>query len=133
MILSSRFLSPNQMGVPTAPKVTGTVFRIRATKTAARGGKPRLKSRGAAMAAGVPNPAAPSKKAAKPKPCRVDARIRGTSIFQTAAARIAAASQARGMARVAGRRKPTMRTKASRMGMKAIMRNNPPDIKFLLQ
>src|SRR5262245_61770677 len=54
------WLNPNHMGVPTAPKVTGTEFitsvRI-ATRTAS---KPRPASRGAAIAAGVPNPLVPS-------------------------------------------------------------------------
>src|SRR6516162_4877562 len=58
--LNCTWLKPNHIGVPTAPKVTGTVFitnvRI-ATRTAS---KPRPTSRGAAIAAGVPKPLAPS-------------------------------------------------------------------------
>ena len=38
---------------------------------AARAGKPRLSSSGAAMAAGVPNPAAPSRKAEKMAPMMI--------------------------------------------------------------
>ncbi len=60
-----RFLRPNQMGVPTAPKETGNELRIRQTMAEARAGNPRLRRRGAAMAAGVPKPAAPSRKAEK--------------------------------------------------------------------
>ena len=51
------------MGVPTAPKVTGKELSTRHTTAAARGGKPSEISSGAARAAGVPNPAAPSTKA----------------------------------------------------------------------
>ena len=62
---------PNHTGVPTAPKVTGKELRIRQTMAAARAGKPRLSSSGAAMAAGVPNPAAPSRKAEKMAPMMI--------------------------------------------------------------
>src|SRR5499427_6692683 len=58
--LSAAWLKPNHIGVPTAPKVTGTEFitRVRiATRTAS---KPRPTSSGAAIAAGVPNPLEPS-------------------------------------------------------------------------
>jgi hypothetical protein len=53
-------LIPISVGVPTAPKETGVTLAISATITAARAGNPRDSSRGAARAAGVPNPAAPS-------------------------------------------------------------------------
>jgi hypothetical protein len=36
------------------------------------------------------------------------------------------------MALVAGQRKPTIRTKATRMGIKAMIPRNPTDIKLLL-
>ena len=47
-------------GVPAAPKHTGTLLAIKAAMAAANGGTPRPTSKGAASAAGVPNPAAPS-------------------------------------------------------------------------
>ena len=47
-------------GVPTAPKETAVESKINATVAAARGGNPRLTKSGAASAAGVPKPAAPS-------------------------------------------------------------------------
>ena len=65
--LVRRVLRPNHTGVPTAPKVTGIELRIRLTHTAARAGKPRPRSRGAQMAAGVPKPAEPSIKAPNKK------------------------------------------------------------------
>lgn len=52
--------TPTRIGVPTAPKATGVDWTIRAESTAAMAGKPIATSRGAAIAAGVPNPAAPS-------------------------------------------------------------------------
>ena len=68
MATVSMDLKPCRMGVPTAPKVTGTLLKARQTTAAHRGGKPRPSSRGAAKAAGVPKPAAPSMKAANMKP-----------------------------------------------------------------
>jgi len=56
------------MGVPTAPKDTGKELKTRQMTAAARGGKPRDSKSGAARAAGVPKPAAPSMKAANMKP-----------------------------------------------------------------
>ena len=51
---------PNQVGVPTAPKDTGTEF-ITSVKIATFNGlKPKLIRIGAAIAAGVPKPDAPS-------------------------------------------------------------------------
>ena len=55
-------------GVPTAPKGTGVLFSTSATMAAHKGGKPTLISRGAASAAGVPKPAAPSMNAPNIKP-----------------------------------------------------------------
>ena len=49
-----------RMGVPTAPNVTAVLCIIIPSITAARGGKPMATMSGAATAAGVPNPAAPS-------------------------------------------------------------------------
>ena len=42
------------VGRPTAPKLTGTLFNTSATIAAHNGGNPRLISKGAARAAGVP-------------------------------------------------------------------------------
>ena len=55
---------PTRTGVPTAPKVTGKELNTRQMTAAASGGKPKESSSGAAKAAGVPKPAAPSMKAA---------------------------------------------------------------------
>ncbi len=57
--------TPTRIGVPTAPKVTGVLWIIMPIMTAAMAGKPRATSRGAAMAAGVPKPEAPSMKEPK--------------------------------------------------------------------
>ena len=51
---------PNHVGVPTAPKETGTLFRMRQAIATRRAGNPRPTSNGAARAAGVPKPLAPS-------------------------------------------------------------------------
>lgn len=51
---------PNHVGVPTAPKDTGTEFMTRAKTATLKGLKPKPIKIGAAMAAGVPNPEAPS-------------------------------------------------------------------------
>ena len=53
------------MGVPKAPNATGAVFAIKARPHAANGLKPSCIRMAAVMATGVPNPAAPSKKAPK--------------------------------------------------------------------
>ncbi len=52
--------TPMMMGVPSAPKVTGADWMINPHMTAAMAGKPSASSRGAATAAGVPKPEAPS-------------------------------------------------------------------------
>ena len=54
--------------MPAAPNGTGVEFRMRQATAAAIGGKPRPMSKGAAIAAGVPKPAAPSMNALKAKP-----------------------------------------------------------------
>ena len=51
---------PNQVGVPTAPKETGTEFMIKANTATLIGLKPKPTRIGAAIAAGVPKPLAPS-------------------------------------------------------------------------
>ena len=51
---------PNQVGVPTAPNDTGTEFIISAKIATCSGLKPKPTNRGAAIAAGVPKPLAPS-------------------------------------------------------------------------
>jgi hypothetical protein len=48
------------MGMPTAPKTTGTVFMTRLAAAARTALKPMPTSMGAANAAGVPNPLRPS-------------------------------------------------------------------------
>src|SRR5215467_6943601 len=58
--LSGTWLKPNHMGVPTAPKVVGTEFIIKVRMATLTGSKPNPTSRGAAIAAGVPKPLAPS-------------------------------------------------------------------------
>ncbi|MNC18528.1 hypothetical protein D3C75_664300 [compost metagenome] len=50
------------IGVPTAPKETGVLCTSMPSITAASAGKPMATSSGAAMAAGVPKPEAPSMK-----------------------------------------------------------------------
>ncbi len=52
-------------GVPIEPKVTGAVFAMRQMAEARKGEKPRPVNMAAAIATGVPNPAAPSIKAPK--------------------------------------------------------------------
>ncbi len=52
--------TPTTIGVPTAPKETGVDCIIIPTTTAASAGKPRTTISGAATAAGVPKPEAPS-------------------------------------------------------------------------
>ena len=54
-------------------------MQIKATMAAAKGGKPTLISRGAARAAGVPKPAAPSMKAPNTQPMMI-ARIRASLV-----------------------------------------------------
>ena len=51
---------PTRIGVPTAPKLTGVLWMISVVITAASAGKPSESSSGAATAAGVPKPEAPS-------------------------------------------------------------------------
>ncbi len=52
--------TPTRIGVPTAPNVTAVLCTIMPNMTAVAAGNPSATSRGAATAAGVPNPAAPS-------------------------------------------------------------------------
>ena len=59
------------MGVPTAPKLTGKLLNTRQMMAAAMAGKPRASRSGAASAAGVPKPAAPSMKAANMYPMMI--------------------------------------------------------------
>lgn len=56
---------PNQMGVPTAPVLTGTELNVRHRLAALSLEKPRSSSSGAAMAPGVPKPLVPSIRKAK--------------------------------------------------------------------
>ena len=55
------------IGVPSAPKATGAVFAMSEKTDASKGGKPSPMSSAPVTATGVPNPAAPSKKAPKAK------------------------------------------------------------------
>ena len=52
--------TPTSIGVPTAPKETGVDCIIKPNTTAASGGNPIATINGAAIAAGVPKPDAPS-------------------------------------------------------------------------
>ena len=54
-------------GVPIDPNATGAVFASKQTLAAKNGGKPRPASMAAAIATGVPKPAAPSMNAPKAK------------------------------------------------------------------
>ena len=81
MAISSSDLKPTRTGVPTAPKVVGTLLKARQTTAAHSGGKPRPSSSGAASAAGVPKPAAPSMKAANMKPMMMVCTRRSGLIF----------------------------------------------------
>ena len=54
--------TPTRTGVPTAPNVTAVLWIIMPNITAPAAGKPMATMSGAATAAGVPNPAAPSMK-----------------------------------------------------------------------
>src|SRR5262249_55008214 len=58
--LRGTWLKPNHIGVPTAPKVAGTEFITNARIATRTGSKPRPTSRGAAIAAGGPEPLEPS-------------------------------------------------------------------------
>src|SRR5215475_7425205 len=58
--LSGTWLKPNHNGVPTAPKVVGTEFMTNVRMATFTGSKPNPTRRGAAIAAGVPKPLAPS-------------------------------------------------------------------------
>ncbi len=55
-----RLEKPNHVGVPTAPNDTGTEFMTRANMATFNGLKPKPTRIGAAIAAGVPKPDAPS-------------------------------------------------------------------------
>lgn len=52
--------TPTRIGVPTAPKLTGVDWMMSPTMTAAIAGNPSASMSGAATAAGVPKPEAPS-------------------------------------------------------------------------
>ena len=59
---------PNHTGVPMAPKMTGMVLVTKQNRATFTGAKPKLKSMGAAIAAGVPKPLAPSIRNANAQP-----------------------------------------------------------------
>ncbi len=61
-VLSRPAPTPTRIGVPTAPKDTGVDCTIIPITTAANAGKPSATISGAATAAGVPKPEAPSMK-----------------------------------------------------------------------
>ena len=65
-------------------------------------------------------------------PCRESASRYMTSSFQPIRPQTAQASQATGMARVAGQRMPTIRTRAATMGMTASNASIPIDMKTSL-
>ena len=60
--------NPNHVGVPTAPNDTGTEFIISARIATCKGLNPKPTNKGAAIAAGVPKPLAPSIIKAKAQP-----------------------------------------------------------------
>jgi len=60
--VSRPLLTPMMIGVPTAPKDTGVLCTSMPSSTAASAGKPIATRSGAAIAAGVPKPEAPSMK-----------------------------------------------------------------------
>jgi hypothetical protein len=173
---------PIIVGVPTAPNDTGVQLAISATITAARAGKPSDKSNGAARAAGVPNPAAPSinppnshaimiacillsgeiftkplfialrtpaslrvkRTVRAPKTIRrifkamiipsiQEAKIQLTGVCQISRIRIIVMSNARGIALVAGQRKPTMKTNMAAIGITANKASRPVDIIAILK
>jgi hypothetical protein len=65
---NSRGSKPNHIGVPTAPKAVGVALKIRHTKATRIAGKPSPTRIGAASAAGVPKPQAPSIRKTKAQP-----------------------------------------------------------------
>ncbi len=67
-------------GVPTAPNETGEESSIKAKTAAAKGGKPNTISKGAAKAAGVPKPAAPSINATKNTPIIISCTLLSSDI-----------------------------------------------------
>ena len=60
LCVSKPLFTPTMIGVPTAPNDTGVDWIIMPINTAASAGKPIATNSGAAMAAGVPKPDAPS-------------------------------------------------------------------------
>jgi hypothetical protein len=69
---------------------------------------------------------------ALPNPLRVEAATRPAGIFQRVAPIRAHTSHARGMARVAGHLKPTIRINTRAMGINAINADKLSDIPLLL-
>ncbi len=57
--------------MPTAPKLTGVLWMVSPTMTAAMAGKPSASSSGATTAAGVPKPDAPSMKLPNSQPMMI--------------------------------------------------------------
>ena len=86
--LSRPVLRPTRIGVPTAPKDTGVLCTSMPRITAASAGKPMATSSGAAMAAGVPKPEAPSMKQPNSQPM-ISAWIRRSGLMVAKPARIA--------------------------------------------
>ena len=56
------------MGVPSAPKATGAVLKMRVKVSASSAGMPIMMSSALVMATGVPKPAMPSSRHPKQKP-----------------------------------------------------------------
>ena len=98
--MSSEGWIPSRVGVPTDPIETGVTLAIRTTITAARAGNPRDSNKGAASAAGVPNPADPlinpPKSQALMMACtRLSAEIQFPGVFQMLMARTRVMANAR--------------------------------------
>ena len=81
--------SPTTTGVPMAPNDTGLLSAINARTTAAKGVRPSATSNGAVIAAGVPKPAAPSRKAPNSQAIRITC-ARGSGEMCMKPSRIAA-------------------------------------------
>ena len=67
---------PNHIGVPTAPNTVGVALKIRHSNATRIAGKPSPTRIGAASAAGVPNPQAPSIRKTKAQPTSMSCATR---------------------------------------------------------
>lgn len=79
--------SPMTMGVPTAPNETGLLLATSASTTAAIGESPIATRSGAVIAAGVPKPATPSRKAPNSQ-AMITTCTRGSGVMRMKPARM---------------------------------------------